>query len=236
MKAKTLSLALAAFAVSAFFAVFPVQAQVFTNATRLRNRPLCNPSAPTSGQALIWNATSGCWGPSAIAGGPAITSTIDLPMGGCNVNSVGVWPAWSTQNAGATFGLGGCDTPALGLGNNGTQYITKAFRWPTNWDTSQPVNVLVTSSGGAGGGNLKFNASFACVTGSANGLSYGSVVSSTTIPDDSNYHNVAFSNVNPSSCTAGVMGVLKLARDQTVSGNSTDSLWIVGAAIQWTSH
>lgn len=62
---KNISLALAALLASAF--LFPASAQVFTNATKLRGKNVC-PAAPTDGQALVWNATTGCWVPGTASG------------------------------------------------------------------------------------------------------------------------------------------------------------------------
>jgi len=63
---KNISFALAALLTSAF--LFPANAQVFTNATRLRGKNVC-PTAPTNGQALVWNSTTGCWAPATPSGG-----------------------------------------------------------------------------------------------------------------------------------------------------------------------
>jgi hypothetical protein len=43
-----------------FFCFSALASGQFTNATKLRGRPLCNPFAVTDGYALVWSASGGC--------------------------------------------------------------------------------------------------------------------------------------------------------------------------------
>ena len=169
----------------------------------------------------------------------AVTSLMNLgPIGGCNTFTFGVAPNWNTQgSAGSGHNYGVCSTPGLELPSSGSQSISTAFFWPTNWDNTTAINVIVGIAGYANGGNFRYTVSLACISGSASSLpSYGAAVVSPAIADDGNYHFSTLSGVSPNGCTAGSMASLQISRDQTVGSNAADPLGVIGAAIQWTSH
>jgi hypothetical protein len=181
-----------------------------------------------------WRIISGSSG--STSGSSAVTSTMDLPMGGFNVNAAGVYPGWAIDHAGTSFFADG-DVPTITLASTGSAFAARPLRLPSNWDPTTPLNVMVTLAGFGSGGNISVNASFACLgVGSTASTNYGSAVSSSGLTSTATFGNLTLPNVSPNGCTPGQMAVLKIARDNTVSGNSTDAVAIVGVAVQWTSR
>lgn len=195
---------------------------------------------------LSGGSTGGGSGSTGTGGGTAtpvaVTSSFDLPIGGMNSNASGCLPDWDVT--GATypycFGFSSGRLPGLYLGNTATPSATKTFTWPSNWDSTTPVNILVTWTGSYSDTNsMKIAASLACVTASLSNLTdatFGSAASSPTLSNTYFFRNTAIANVNANGCAAGQLGILKIARDNTITSNSADPLGIVGVAIQWTSH
>jgi hypothetical protein len=95
----------------------------FTNATKLRGKPLCNPLAPTAGQLLSWDDTAKCWtattgdgsaGPTGAVGatGPAgstgAASSVAGPTGAVGATGASVTGSTGAQgNTGVTGSTGG---------------------------------------------------------------------------------------------------------------------------------
>jgi hypothetical protein len=76
------------------FLLASAQAQVFSSATKPRDKPICSGITPTGGQALVWSAINNCWAPATISAG-AIPSTTDLLAGdgAGNSSDSGIAPA-----------------------------------------------------------------------------------------------------------------------------------------------
>ena len=218
-----------------------------------------NSQWPAGGQVLLvyggaLNSGAGGWrilsgGGSGSSGGgssgsasSAITTTMDLPIGGENNWASGCVPAWDVTNA--TYGY--CSAYSTGritgivLGSSGTPYTSRSFIWPSNWDSTTQVSLLIAWTGSYSDSNgMKLTGSIACVTPSQSNLvdvSFNTAGSSPLLTNSDFYRSTAISAVNTTGCVAGQMGILKIARDNTVTPNSTDALALVGVALQWTSH
>jgi hypothetical protein len=116
--------------------------------------------------------------------------------------------------------------------------------WPSNWNASTQVNILLHWTGlYDDANNMQFTAAFSCPVGAATlnytgNLTFGAATNSPVLTNGSHYYSTTVANVTvPVACTAGTLGVLQIGRNNSVTGtNSTDALSMVGAAIQWTSH
>ena len=91
------------------FLVIPAGAQVSSNATRLRNRLICNPFAPTNGQVLTWSTSTLCWG-AAAAGGASLPALSDNGTVVTSTEPI-LAPSGTFSNPGFAFSA----TPSLGL-------------------------------------------------------------------------------------------------------------------------
>jgi hypothetical protein len=157
---------------------------------------------------------------------------MDLGIGGYNINAAGYYPSWNTASGGAQVnGLA-----YMQYGNSGSPYSTKAFFWPSNWDNTTPVNVLVAWYPQDGGGNVVFDASFACLAVNSSSVVFNTAAPTENLPSTGGLVYTTIPNVPTTGCVAGQLGVIKLLRDTTVSGNSSDTSDVLDVAIQWTSH
>lgn len=139
--------ALAALLSSAF--LFPAEAQVFSNATKLRDKPICSGQTPTAGQALLWNGTLGCWAPGAVSGGGGSPTYLYFKRAAANIYSGGTGvgaTAWqcSTLNA--------CPVPTAinsGSTNTASLHVAAGSSNETSQDSFVSLNAisrLVTAS------------------------------------------------------------------------------------------
>jgi len=85
--------------------VVPASAQFGNNATRLRGKNLCNPLAPTDGQALVWNTTGQCWG----------VATNGGAVGKAAAASTTTAPGWLSWPGDGSLGASNC-SGSLGIG------------------------------------------------------------------------------------------------------------------------
>jgi hypothetical protein len=117
------------------------------------------------------------------------------------------------------------------------------FTWPTNWDNSQPVNILLTVTDYAGsGGNFKIDFSVSCVannTAMGSGLTYNSSVSTSSQSFTggglaNNSKNYTISTLPYGSCADNDLAVLLMHRDTGVSGNSADAIGVMRVALQYS--
>jgi hypothetical protein len=168
----------------------------------------------------------------AAAGSLSTTATLDLPMGGFNNNSAGLYPAWSIT------GLSGGKSPDGAIGvqliNTGTPTMSRTFRWPANW-AGGTVTVLITASAGGSSGNFGIGLKFACISGGASnaGPTYNASVLVTHIGAGINELELVASSVVTTGCSANQQGIVAVYRDNTVSGNTVDGITISDVAVNY---
>ena len=204
---------------------------------------LCSSGHAPTGILANGNAT-GCQVIPSGGGSSAITSTLVLPMSGTGIGGGGyLWDMTNVVpiNAGTTiFGLG--------FGNLGSPYATATFQWPSNWDNTQPVNVILNwfTPGYADTLTFGVDVSFACLNAAQTNpyvggpVVYSPVTAITFASSYTGYHTALVSAVSVGAganlCAATQGGIIKIARDNTIASNSVNGLGIIGVGIQWTSH
>jgi hypothetical protein len=116
-----------------FLSALPLSAQFGDNATKLRGKAICNPSAPSDGNALSWSAAKNCW---------------DTGAGG---TSSSVWLSRAT-------GQSGIDNTCLVTSSSSSAYVCAAVGNPIT-AYPQSMRILVTGiTPVTGGGAITLDA------------------------------------------------------------------------------
>ncbi|MBZ5726823.1 MAG: hypothetical protein LAP87_17730 [Acidobacteriia bacterium] len=169
--------------------------------------------------------------------------TMDLPIGGCNNVGTGLYYGWNIIN-GIT---GSClqaslQIPEMIFATTGG-VVTYSGWWPANFDNTKAVGITVLYDNPSGGsGNVKYIAKIACIATNGTQINNGAPPYNASADTGTQAVNiyVKAASITPlpisgtSTCDGNMHFVLNLARDQSVSGNSTDGIAILGVALTYS--
>jgi hypothetical protein len=162
---------------------------------------------------------------------------MDLVPGGFNNASAGLYPAWNLIQD-ISGGSGGFNRIAIDLVSTGTPTMSRQFRWPTNWDNAQPVNVLLSvGERSFNTGTYQLKVSLACdaaATDFTSLPSYGTAAG-TGLINSPNGHisEVTLSSVGTQSCSPGSLASIMLIRDNS-SGTMSSYVSLAMVSLQYS--
>lgn len=162
---------------------------------------------------------------------------IPLPIGGANPFGTGFSsPQWNNATGGIILSGFSEINRMDNSDNSGTSTrMTRAFRWPANWNFSNPTNFRFTLAQGGVSGNMKWDVSFSCVsTNPYSPLSYtaGGTTGSIAVPALNTTTDYTISALITTGCTAGKFAVIQLGRDNTIGSNAVGSISFLDASLE----
>lgn len=186
-----------------------------------------------------------------IAVNPAIIpkTYIGGPIGECNNNTFGVFLNWTVPTIATTFPVIQCLGVAPHLfaqalfSNTNTQYIIKNFTIPQTWSgTSVDFYFNIGESSNGSSGNVKYLIDLACTpTGttmapiSFTNIGDTGIISVNTSQGTGSTNKTTSVNITPTvaGCTSNTPALIKITRDNTISGNYANPMGIYSVAMFW---
>ena len=172
--------------------------------------------------------------------GPGLSTNASVPMniGGCNNNGSGVYTTWGVAGPGTFTCLGPSAMQAsLTFPAGGTPQASYYFRLPQDWSATGATSFILRDVNNSGGtGSVKFDVAVACLPAGSSALSpaFNAATSVTaSVGAAGAYADRMFPALSMTGCTAGDFAVLRVSRDNSVSGNLANDDAVVNGELRY---
>jgi hypothetical protein len=206
---------------------------------------VANDITTTAIACAIYDLASTQWelqDPQTAGSGTSAAPAIQLTIGVCS-NASFQKVSWSNHGGGQWAGQ--CrdattnNLPVM-FWQNGTASAVNdpayaVFVWPSG--TVNSIGMSSTYASGGSGGNIELDVSLGCL---ANGSGtnafpgFNTAVTQTVVSSDALTHAITWSNLTFTGCSAGLPAYIKFNRNQSVSGNSVDPIYVFTTVLSFT--